>query len=338
MKKQTLLKAAFLIGCGILTPYLSAQEMIGSHAGFVERMGAGAREIALGQTGVADPKTSFAAYRNPAIVAANRTRVVDLFGEELALDREGAALGVQYPIGSKIGLGGAFLYRGDSHVENVNGDDQVEEALSPYWTNSFLTVAFRLSARQSLGLSYHWETIHFDFDNVQDYSTPGAFSLGWFYQYSEKWSAGIVLRQLGLNSNLTARFHPTYGQEAGLDGGDDYFPKTLVGGITYKDSVWQKPMQLSLEVVDYQLTDKFLTVDGDLHAQSYRAGVESEVIPSGFVRLGYDDGDYAVGVGYDFSWKYSEEKSWTLRWDWAMRFERNVYNFNPLTTGFRIVF
>ena len=323
---------------GVNLAQSAPQQLLGGYAGFVERMGAGAREIAMGQTGVADEFSSFVAYRNPALSSAYRKYSLDLFGEQLELDRQGAALGFQAPVGSKMGLAGAWLYRGDSKVRNIDDNDVEADALSPYWSAGFVSGSWRLSFKHSLGLSYHWQNIHYGFDNLQDYNSPGAFSLGWLARWSEHWQSAVVIRQLGLNSGLSARYHPTFGSGSGLDGGDEFFPKVFHFGVTWKDSVLGKPFQVNAEIQDYQLADSLFTFDGDRHAVSPKIGAESELIPQGFVRLGYDDGDYALGVGYEFGWQYSVQKRIELRWDWAMRFERNVNFFNPVTTGFKLSF
>ena len=97
---------------------------LGGFDGFVERMGAGTRELGRGNTGSADTSAMPGAYWNPAILGFRQNLSYTLNGEKRDLDRTGGSLGIESSVGKRMGIGFAMLYRGDMDFKVIDDDDQ----------------------------------------------------------------------------------------------------------------------------------------------------------------------------------------------------------------------
>ena len=102
---------------------------LGGFDGFVERMGAGTRELGRGNTGSADTASMPAAYWNPAILGFRGNLGYTLNGEKRDLDRAGGAVGIESPVGKRMGVGFAMLYRGDLDFKVVDDELLIHESL-----------------------------------------------------------------------------------------------------------------------------------------------------------------------------------------------------------------
>lgn len=157
---------------------------LGSFDGFVERMGAGTRELGRGNTGSADTASMPAAYWNPAILGFRENFNYNLNAEKRDLDRAGGSLGLETKIGKRMGVGFAMLYRGDLNFDVINEDDETVGTASPYFTMMYLGLAYRATRRDAFGLS-----LSMSYDNmgiseyfegvelVDDYRSPMTLNL-----------------------------------------------------------------------------------------------------------------------------------------------------------------
>lgn len=120
---------------------------LGSFDGFVERMGAGTREMGRGNTGTADTASMPGAYWNPAILGFRENLNYTLNADKRDLDRMGGNLGLEGKVGKRMGIGFAMLYRGDLDFDVINDDDETIGTATPLFTMMYLGFSYRATRR-----------------------------------------------------------------------------------------------------------------------------------------------------------------------------------------------
>ena len=151
MKK---IRSILVIALLASSAFAGKKATLGSFDGFVERMGAGTRELGRGNTGSADTASMPAAYWNPAILGFREHLSYNLNAEMRDLDRMGGSLGLEGPVGKRMGIGFAMLYRGDLDFDVINEDDETMGSATPYFTMMYLGLAYRATRRDAFGLSF----------------------------------------------------------------------------------------------------------------------------------------------------------------------------------------
>lgn len=315
---------------------------LGGLEGFVERMGGGIRELGRGNTGVADDSSMPGAFWNPAFVAASRKGIpVSIDGENRDLGRAGMAFGIQSGLGSRMGIGFALLTRGVYDFKVVNEDDEDLGTANPYFYQAYVSVGWRASRMDLIGLSFSKSGENFDLeDKYSDYEwsdggqSPLSYTLGWHRTWNEKWESGLVIRNLGFNSDLSARWSRSPTRDSKIASSETFRPKTLELGTVYHGKVRNQRINLHLEILDYQLVDTLFAFDPDRHYWTSRWGVEWFAIPNGTVRAGMDSRNPTLGCGYRFNLRWNK-KPWPLDLDWAFVYENQANLWNPMSVGVR---
>jgi len=316
------------------------QATLGGQEGFVERMGGGVREQGLGNVGVADLQAQPGAYWNPALVASSRQTDVVMGGEQRALGRPGLTFGIQKGFGSRMGVGVALLGRGVTDFMVVNDEDVDLGYANPYWYMLYISLGWRATRQDLIGLSFARAgenlgiSSYFPSENLKDDGqSPTSYNFGWHHIWNTKWSSGVVVRNLGFNSDLSARWVRSSNATGNLSS-ETFRPKTLEVGTMYHSRLFGRDLSMQIEVLDYQLADTLLVFDPDWHYWTARMGAEYELIPSGHVRAGYNSGDLSLGMGYVFNLLWGA-KPWPLSVDWALVYENSAGLWNPLSVGVR---
>ena len=331
----------FLIILGTVSSFADKKAMLGSFDGFVERMGAGTRELGRGNTGTADTAAQPAAFWNPAILGFRTELSYSLHAEKRDLDRTGGSLGIENRVGSRMGIGAAVLYRGDVAFDVINEDDEKVGTASPYFTMAYVGLGYRISRKDAIGLSFSMSYDNLgvsgyydDVDLVDGYQSPVTFNLGWIRQWDEKWSTSVVIRNLSFSRNLSATWTKNPSQDNSVASTEGVRPKVLQIGLGYRSTIYGMPVSSWMEAIDYQIADTLLAFDPDLHVWTGRVGVEWEAIPNGTLRVGMDDADYMIGVGYRFEIRVSKTR---LPFDvsYALLYESEVGLWNPLSFGIK---
>lgn len=314
---------------------------LGSFDGFVERMGAGTRELGRGNTGSADTASMPAAYWNPAILGFRENFAYTLNAERRDLDRMGGSLGIESKVGKRMGVGFAMLYRGDLDFDVINEDDETVGSASPFFSMLYLGFAYRATRRDafgvSLSMSYDNMGIARYFDGVKlvdDYRSPVSFNLSWLRQWNEKWSSSVVIRNLSFGENLSAKWTKNASTDNSVASTDGVRPKVLQIGLGYRAVVMGKPVYAWMEAIDYQVADTLLAFDPDRHVWTGRVGFECEMIPNGTVRLGMDDLNFMVGAGYKFEIRIGKKK-YPFDVNYALTYETEAGLWAPLSLGLR---
>lgn len=314
---------------------------LSSFDGFVERMGAGSRELGRGNTGTADTATMPAAYWNPAILGFRENLNLSISGERRQLDRMGGSLGIENKVGNRMGVGFAMLYRGDLAFDVIDDDDQTLGTATPYFTMMYLGFAYRATRRDAFGVSLSMSYDNLDVSEyfeteklVDDYRSPVTINLGWLRQWNEKWSTSVVIRNLSFSKNLSARWTKNTSTNNSVASTEGVRPKILQVGLGYRSKVMGKPVYAWMEAIDYQVADTLLAFDPDRHLWTGRVGFECEIIPDGTLRLGMDDLDWTLGAGYKFHLRIGK-KTYPLDVNYAIIYESDAGLWTPVSISIR---
>ncbi len=314
---------------------------LGGFDGFVERMGAGAKELGRANTGSADTAAMPGAYWNPALLAFRKSFSYSLHAEKRDLDRVGGSLGLEGKIGSRMGIGAAVLYRGDFDFKVIDDDDQTLGSASPFFSMIYLGFSYRLTKRDALGISFSMSYDNLDIAQYYDdidledgYRSPVTFNLGWVRQINEKWSLSVIVRNLSFSENLTAKWTKNTSSDNSVESTEGFRPKVLQIGLGYRAMLFGRLASLWFEALDYQMSKVFLACDPDAHYWTARLGAEYEVIPNGTIRAGADGTNFTAGLGYRFNIRIGKKK-WPFDVNYALVYESEADLWNPLSFGIR---
>ncbi len=312
---------------------------LGGFDGFVERMGAGVRELGRGNTGTADTATMPAAYWNPALLGFRENIGITMNVEKRDLDRLGGALGIEGKVGKRMGVGFAMLYRGDTDFKVIDDDDQTMGSAEPFFSMFYLGFAFRATRRDALGLSFSMSYDNLDiaqyYEGIEEsFRSPVTINLSWFRQWNDQWSSSVVIRNLSFSENLSAKWSKNPSKDNSLASTEGVRPKVLQIGLGYRSNIMGKPVYAWLEALDYQVADTLLAFDPQLHVWTGRVGFECEVIPNGTLRLGMDDLDWMIGAGYKFEIRVGRKK-FPIEVNYAFLYESRAGLWTPFNLGLR---
>ena len=348
-----------------LSSFAATGEVLGGHEGWLDRMGAGVRELGRGNTGTALEGASPAAFWNPALLPFIRTSEASMGAEVRSLGRTGGFLSLQGRVASNLGLGAALLHRGDYSVQAYDANENDIGYAEPRAFGTFFGMGMRTSRRNAFGVSLMAYTSMPGLQaGVGEIDFIGGVNLGWYRRYDslnaanlvpESWtgvrrfadffsgsfSTALVVRNLGLNSRLSAEFDQSVengdqgplAQQFGSTAGD-FFPKTLVVAAEWRKRMWNLPFTLSGEVMDYQLKSSLFTPNPAFHSQAGRVGLEAEVAERTQLRIGMDRLNPTFGLGYG----YRLNRRRLIQFDYALTMERGLMTFNPYAVGVKTAF
>jgi hypothetical protein len=311
------------------------EEVLGGHEGWLDRMGGGIRELSLGNAATASEEAMPASYWNPALLAFNRKTTVGVGADIRSLDRNGGFAGVQGRVAANLGMGIGLLNRGDFNVQAYDRDEKSLGTARPQSIGSYVGLGIKSSRTNAFGAALQWYSSNMDIgDGSGNVNVIGIVNLGWHKRWGEKLRTAVVVRNLGLNEDLSANFDLTTLTGEDVGGFDhtstDFFPKTLVLAASYTRKLWNRDFEFALEAMDYQLKDALLVVDANFHHQAVRGGVECAFTENLDIRGGVDRGNIALGLGYALPWGRRR-----LAFDYALLLERGFLTLNPYAVGLR---
>ncbi len=313
-------------------------EILGGHEGWLDRMGAGIRELGRGNTGTALLDAAPAAYWNPALLPFDRETQVGLGADIRSLDRNGGFVSLQGRLASNLGVGIGILNRGDLNVPAYDENENPIGTAQPQAFGSYLGLGVRTSRRNAFGVTIQWYSSSTDISGgAGNISFVGGVNLGWYRQLTDSLAVAVVVRNLGFDPALSADFDQTVLGDQTVFGSEntssDFFPKTLVVAGQWQHTLWSRPWTFAAEALDYQLKRDLFVVDANFHQQAFRFGAECAVAPRVYFRAGWDQTNPTFGFGYDFVWNRR-----VLHFDYALLFESGFTTFNPYAAGFRTAF
>jgi hypothetical protein len=344
IKFKNLVVAALAVGSFVSSAMaigFTKKSELGGFDGFVERMGAGVRELGRGNTGTADTATMPAAYWNSALLGFRENIGITVNFEKRDLDRIGGALGVEGKVGKRMGVGFAMLYRGDTDFKVIDDDDQTLGSAAPFFSMFYLGFAFRATRQDAFGLSLSMSydnlgiAQYFDGIEMEDsFRSPVTINLSWLRQWNDKWSSSVIIRNLSFSENLSAKWSKNPSKDNSLASTEGVRPKVLQIGLGYRTKLLGKNVSAWMEAIDYQVADTLLAFDPQLHVWTGRVGFDCEVIPNGTLRIGMDDLDWMFGAGYKFDIRIGR-KRFPIEVNYAFLYESRAGIWTPFTLGLR---
>lgn len=321
------------------TALSAGRDVLGGHEGWLDRMGAGVRELGRGNTGTALADAAPAAYWNPALLPFFRKTMVAGGAEIRSLDRNGGFLSLQGPVANNLGLGVGLVNRGDYNVTAYDANETPIGTARPQAWATYFGAGVRTSRRNAFGATLQVYASTLDVgDGIGDVDFVGGVNLGWYRRLSDSLSVAVVVRNLGFNGNLSADFDQTVtGEDIGFgmaSTGSDFFPKTLVVAAEWRKTLWDRSWVFAAEAMNYQLRNTLFTVNPNHHAQAMRLGAEVEAAERTFLRVGMDRLNPTFGFGYTYRWSRAR----LITFDYALILERGFTTFNPYAAGVKTTF
>jgi hypothetical protein len=322
-----------------LPSFAAEKEILGGHEGWLDRMGAGVRELGRGNTGTALADAAPAAYWNPALLPFHRKTYAAMGAEVRSLDRNGGFLSLQGPVANNLGLGIGVVNRGDYNVPAYDENEKYVGTARPQAFATYFGAGMRTSRRNAFGAALQVYASSLDVgDGVGDVDFVGGINLGWYRRVTDSLSMAVVIRNLGINSRLSADFDQTVtGEDIGFglaSTGGDFFPKTLVVAAEWRKRLWERNWAFAAEAMDYQLKSDLFTPNPAFHSQALRLGAECEVAERTFLRAGLDRLNPTFGLGYAYRWSRAR----VITFDYALILERGITTFNPYAAGVKTSF
>jgi hypothetical protein len=313
--------------------------VLGGHEGWLDRMGAGVRELGRGNTGTALEGASPAAYWNPALLPFLRKPQIALGADVRSLGRTGGFVGFQGRAAANLGLGAAVINRGDYGVQAYDENENDIGYARPQAFATFFGMGMRTSRRNALGASLLVYSSAMDINGVGDVDFIGGVNLGWYRRVTDSLSVAVTVRNLGFNPRMSAEFDQTVstGDEDAFGFGatsGDFFPKTLVVAAEWRRTLWNMPFTFAGEIMNYQLTNELVSADPAYHSQAARVGVECGIAEGTHLRVGLDRLNPTFGFGYAYKWSRRR----TIQFDYALTMERGIMTFNPYAAGIKTEF
>lgn len=314
----------------------TSPEILGGHEGWLDRMGGGIRELGMGNTGTASEEAMPAAFWNPAILPFNREMTAGVGADMRSLQRNGGYAGVQGRVAANLGFGIGLLNRGDYDVTAYDADEKPIGTARPQAIGSYLGLGIKTSRNNSFGAAVQWYSFDPDLGGgTGNVNVIGIFNLGWYKRWGSDLKTAVVIRNLGINSELNADFdQTTLGNDEASQGFErtttDFIPKTLVAAVFYTSHAFGKIVDLAAEALDYQLKPDLYASDAQFHVQALRLGADWHVTERINARLGMDQGNLSAGFGYALPWGRHR-----LIFDYAFVAERGFLTLNPFAAGFR---
>lgn len=306
---------------------------LGGMGGTMDRMGVGIAELGAGNTGTARVDGSSAAFWNPALLPFYSKVRVNLGEDVRFLSRNGAYAAWEGRLAPNLGAGLVLHNRGDFNVPVYNENEEKLGIAKPQEIAITLGVGVKTSRYNSFGASMGWYNRQMDLGGVGNTQFTGIIDFGWYRRFNDRFQSAFVIRNIGLNTELSARYESQSG--ASIDGfsgsSTDFFPKTAIASVVYT-APWQKDaFTFSFELLDYLLMEEVWDADIQHNAFGTRLGVDYVWNQWISVRGGWDRGNMSTGASYTY--KFGKRK---MSVDYAILLERNLTFLNPFAIGLRL--
>ncbi len=328
-------------------PFASDDAILGSYEGWLDRMGAGVRELGRGNTGTALVDGGPAAYCGiRPCCRFQRDPAAGVGAQQMAADRTGGYLFFQERLTGNLGFGFGVINRGDLYsTPAYDADENYIGTVRPEDFASYLGVGLRTSRQNSFGVTVQWYTSNLDVGGLGHVDFVGGVNLGWYHRFPDSVNVAVVVRNLGFNQRLSAEFNQNVITDQSNSGFEssatDFFPKTLVLAGEWHKSLFQRAWTFSAEGMDYQLQNELFSPNPAFHTQALRLGAECEVAEHVQLRAGDDRGDLTLGFGYAFPWHRRQ----LIQFDYAQVVERvftstgfETLFFDPFAIGLKTTF
>ncbi len=265
---------------------LSAQDLDydSGMAGSFLRMGSGARNKAMGNTGVSVLHSDAAAFYNPAILPFLKNKSFNTGFSFLSLDRQFHYIGIAVPLKPTAGLSISWIHAG---VDDIQGRNSSGIPTQMYQTGEdavMLSFANKFHPNFAFGLNLKYLR-----NSMIDVTATGVgFDLGLLFRIENKFAIGLQVKDImsAYTWNTTELF------EAEGSNYKEKFPllAKLGGSYQYKNILFCSDLELR-----------------DNNDLKIHAGIEYVYSNIGSLRIGMNGDQLTCGAGlsYGFLWNMS---------------------------------
>ena len=228
--------------------------MIGGTSGAYLRPAVGAAPLALGSAYSASPEY-LAPWWNPAALARLKTPRITAGGGIRSLGRTDAFASFEFRVPPRVGMGLMLLYRGDPFLNDLYDDQEnkLENASYTTFTGKIALsyyISRSLSAGANIGIFYQRLPTMANGGKVEYSSATGigAIDLALSYKISKKWSAALIVSNLGasmnweINSGYSSLVSPVI---------DDRPLPVFILGNRYEGKLLDKPFVWTMDIKGY---------------------------------------------------------------------------------------
>ncbi|MDA3839169.1 MAG: hypothetical protein PF574_09345 [Candidatus Delongbacteria bacterium] len=293
---------------------------IAGQAGAFLRYGLDARSEALGRSVVADTKSTFSTYFNPATAAYTTETSIMTGMKILAFDRNFAYLSYLMPVNNNAGIGVGILYSGTDEIEGRDTDGNFYKELS--YNENLFYVSFGLRPKDFLTFGVNVKVLYARFPdfNAEEETVSSltfAFDVGAtvIIPKTNNLIIGLSARNFKGKNEWNSKDNWSDGQAS-----SDYYPVSYTIGAS-----WIPPFNEDLGFYGSLSSDEFENIH-------YGFGVElnqnfKENIFS--IRGGTNSGDLSFGLGYEF---FILKKKVIMDYSYTAE---GIAEFNPHTISWR---
>ena len=267
-------------------------EDIGGKAGSFLRYGLDARSEALGRSVIADTRSAFSAYFNPATAAYTTEKSIMTGMKILSFDRNYAYMSYLMSVNNNAGIGIGILYSGTDEIEGRDNDGNLFDEFS--YNENLFYISFGIKPKEFMTFGVNVKLLYARFpelsaDDETVSSLTFAFDVG----------ATVIIPKtnnliIGLSAKNFKGKNEWNSNKTWSDGqaSSDYYPATYSLGAS-----WIPPFNEDLGFYGSLSSEEFDNVNygfGVELNQNYKDNVFT-------IRGGTISGDLSFGLGFEFS-------------------------------------
>jgi len=248
------------------------------------RMGLGARNKAMGNTGVAVLQSDAASFYNPATLPFLNSRSFNTGYSFLSLDRQHHYIGISTPLKPTAGLSISWIHAGVDDIEGRNSSGIPTQMYQTGEDAVMLSFANKFHPNFSFGMNLKYLR-----NSMVDLTATGiGFDIGLLYRIENKFAIGLQVKDImsAYTWNTTDLF------EAEGSNYKEKFPllAKLGGAYQYKNILFCSDLE-------FRDNNEFIV----------HAGIEYVYSDLAFLRIGMNGSQFTCGAGlsYGFLWNMS---------------------------------
>lgn len=259
----------------------------GGYAGAFQRIGLGARSMALGNTGLADEASGYSFFYNPATTAYVNGKIFSLSYSFMSLDRLFNFIGYSMKVPPGAGFSIGWINSGVGDIPEINSLGEITGEIEHSLNGAYFNFARAFSKKISAGLTikYLWENLGMGADRYK--SAGWGWDFGTLYRFNKNLTFAASVRDVA--SKLKASTDKLF-----EFGGTtiDKFPVLYLVGAKYTT-----PFKWLHVLYDFETSNK--------NHMKHHLGLEAVYKDLLALRFGLNNGNFTAGAGMAFKlWRY----------------------------------